>query len=118
MSVRQIRRSFSVRVWSDIDPGHEADFNQWYNREHMEERVRIPGFTGARRYHAVSGSARRYLTLYRTSSLADFTSDAYRKALTKQTQWSITNFGRISNTRCQVIDVKQEAGFGWATLWF
>ena len=100
-------------VWSDIDPDHEADFNQWYDREHMEERVRIPGFTGARRYRAVSGSARRYLALYRASSLADFTSDAYRKAFTKQTQWSITNFGRMSNTRRRVMQVPQEGGFGW-----
>ena len=100
-------------VWSDIDPDHEADFNQWYDREHMEERVRIPGFTGARRYRAVSGSARRYLALYRASSLADFTSDAYRKAFTKQTQWSITNFGRMSNTRRRVMQVPQGGGFGW-----
>ena len=100
-------------VWSDIDPDHEADFNQWYDREHMEERVRIPGFTGARRYRAVSGSARRYLALYRASSLADFTSDAYRKAFTKQTQWSITNFARMSNTRRRVMHVAQEGGFGW-----
>ena len=100
-------------VWSDIDPDHEADFNQWYDREHMEERVRIPGFTGARRYRAVSGSARRYLALYRASNLADFTSEAYRKAFTKQTQWSITNFGRMSNTRRRVMQVAQEGGFGW-----
>ncbi|MBY6144774.1 hypothetical protein KUW09_12015 [Mameliella alba] len=100
-------------VWSDIDPDHEADFNQWYDREHMEERVRIPGFTGARRYRAVSGSARRYLALYRASSLNDFTSDAYRKAFTKQTQWSVTNFGRMSNTRRRVMHVAQEGGFGW-----
>jgi len=100
-------------VWSDIDPDHEADFNQWYDREHMEERVRIPGFTGARRYRAVSGAARRYLALYRASSLADFTSDAYRKAFTKQTQWSVTNFGRMSNTRRRVMNVAHEGGFGW-----
>ncbi|MGJ8597577.1 hypothetical protein [Sulfitobacter sp.] len=100
-------------VWSDINPDHEADFNQWYDREHMEERVRIPGFTGARRYRAVSGSARRYLALYRASSLAGFTSEAYRKAFTKQTQWSVTNFGRMSNTRRRVMHVAQEGGFGW-----
>lgn len=100
-------------VWSDIDPDHEADFNQWYDREHMEERVRIPGFTGARRYRAVSGSARRYLALYRASALADFTSAAYQKAFTKQSQWSVTNFGRMFNTRRRVMQVTHEGGFGW-----
>ncbi|MEP1766016.1 MAG: hypothetical protein ABJJ53_05140 [Sulfitobacter sp.] len=100
-------------VWSDIDPDHETDFNQWYDREHMEERVRISGFTGARRYRAVSGAARRYLALYRASSLADFTTEAYRTAFSKQTQWSVTNFGRMSNTRRRVMHVAQEGGFGW-----
>lgn len=28
-------------VWTDIDPSHEEEFNQWYDREHMEERVAI-----------------------------------------------------------------------------
>ena len=100
-------------VWSDIDPDHEADFNLWYDREHMEERVRIPGFTGARRYRAISNAARRYLALYRATSLADFTSEAYRKAFTKQTQWSIANFGRMNNTRRRVMHVAEEGGFGW-----
>jgi hypothetical protein len=100
-------------VWSDIDPDHEADFNLWYDREHMEERVRIPGFTGARRYRAISNAARRYLALYRATSLGDFTSEAYRKAFTKQTQWSVANFGRMNNTRRRVMHVAEEGGFGW-----
>ena len=28
----------------DIDPEHEADFNRWYDREHLIERVAIDGF--------------------------------------------------------------------------
>ena len=36
----------------DIDAAHEAEFNRWYNREHLEERVAIDGFLEARRYVA------------------------------------------------------------------
>jgi hypothetical protein len=32
----------------DIDPSHEAEFNRWYDREHLEERVAIDGFLEAR----------------------------------------------------------------------
>lgn len=102
-------------VWSDVDPDHESDFNLWYDREHMEERVRIEGFTGARRYRAVSGSARRYLALYRASALSDFTSAAYKQAFQHQTQWSVTNFTRMSNTRRRVMQVALEGGFGWGS---
>jgi hypothetical protein len=34
----------------NIDPAHEAEFNRWYDREHLEERVAIDGFLEARRY--------------------------------------------------------------------
>ena len=40
----------------DIDPSDEADFNRWYDREHLEERVAIDGFLEARRYVARSAS--------------------------------------------------------------
>ena len=36
----------------DVDPLHEAEFNRWYDREHLEERVAIDGFVEARRYVA------------------------------------------------------------------
>ena len=28
----------------DVDATHEAEFNRWYDREHLEERVAIDGF--------------------------------------------------------------------------
>lgn len=34
----------------NIDASDEADFNRWYDREHLEERVAIDGFLEARRY--------------------------------------------------------------------
>ena len=33
-------------------PSDEAEFNRWYDREHLEERVAIDGFLEARRYVA------------------------------------------------------------------
>ena len=36
----------------NIDAADEADFNRWYDREHLEERVAIEGFLEARRYVA------------------------------------------------------------------
>src|SRR3977135_3497433 len=34
----------------DIDASDEAEFNRWYDREHLRERVAIEGFLEARRY--------------------------------------------------------------------
>jgi hypothetical protein len=46
----------------DIDAAHEAEFNRWYDREHLEERVAIDGFLEARRYVAQIGKP-KYLSL-------------------------------------------------------
>ena len=46
----------------DIDASDEAEFNRWYDREHLEERVAIPGFLEARRYIAQQASP-KYLSL-------------------------------------------------------
>ena len=40
-------------VATHIDAADEADFNQWYDHEHVEERVAISGFLSGTRYQAV-----------------------------------------------------------------
>ena len=80
----------------DIDPDDEADFNRWYDREHLIERVAIDGFLEARRYIAHQGSP-KYLCLYSTESFEVLDSPAYRKALTSPTEWSKTNLARFKN---------------------
>ena len=80
----------------DIDPSHEAEFNRWYDREHLEERVAIEGFLEARRYVAHQGSP-KYLSLYSTESFDVLDSPAYRNALANQTDWSRTNIARFKN---------------------
>ena len=80
----------------DIDPSHEDEFNRWYDREHLEERVAIDGFLEARRYVAHQGSP-KYLSLYSTETFDVLNSPAYRKALANQTDWSRTNIARFKN---------------------
>jgi len=80
----------------DIDPSDEAEFNRWYDREHLEERVAIDGFLEARRFVAHQGSP-KYLSLYSTESFDVLDSPAYRHALAHQTDWSRTNIGRFKN---------------------
>jgi hypothetical protein len=80
----------------DIDPSDEAEFNRWYDREHLWERVAIEGFLEARRYVAHRGSP-KYLSLYSTETFAVLDSAAYRTALANQTDWSRANIARFKN---------------------
>jgi hypothetical protein len=80
----------------DIDPADEADFNRWYDREHLLERVAIEGFLEARRYLAHHGSP-KYLCLYSTATFEVLDSPTYRTALMNPTEWSKKNLARFKN---------------------
>ncbi|QNK65436.1 DUF4286 family protein [Variovorax sp. PAMC26660] len=98
-------------VASDVEPADEADFNRWYDKEHVEERVRIPGFLSGARYSSLEGG-RKYLGLYRTESLAVFGTAGYRAAFEKQTPWSIANLDRMRQPVRRVCAVRAVTGFG------
>jgi len=99
-------------IWTDVDPAHEADFNRWYDREHMHERIGIEGFLRARRFRSLANRQRRYLALYDTESLAVFRGGDYQKAFAQQTDWSRRNFARMSNTQRRVGELTVDEGQG------
>ena len=80
----------------NVDPAHETDFNLWYDREHVAERVAIDGFVEARRYRAIDAEP-TYFATYTTSAFEDLSSPAYKTALANQTDWSQTNLARAQN---------------------
>ena len=80
----------------NVDAADEAEFNRWYDREHLEERVAIPGFLEARRYVAHDGNP-KYLSLYATETFDVLDSPAYRTALANQTAWSKANIARFKD---------------------
>ena len=80
----------------NIDPAHEAEFNRWYDREHLEERVAMPGFLEARRYVAHQGDL-KYLSLYSTETIDVLNSPFYRTALANQTAWSKANIANFKD---------------------
>ena len=52
-----------LMLWTDVDPEVEAEFNRWYNEEHIQRLLKIPGFLSAGRYVALKGGP-RYLAMY------------------------------------------------------
>jgi hypothetical protein len=80
----------------DIEAADEADFNRWYDREHLEERVAIDGFLEARRYVAHKANP-KYLCLYSTTDIEVLDSPAYRARLANPTDWSKQTMARFKN---------------------
>jgi hypothetical protein len=86
---------------TEVKSRDEADFNEWYNREHIDERVNLPGFHRARRYIAVKASP-KYLATYECDSVGDLATPGYLQLLANQTAWSqavmarFTHFNRLT----------------------
>jgi hypothetical protein len=95
----------------DIDPADELDFNRWYDREHLLERVAIEGFVEARRYVAHQASP-KYLSLYSTTTFEVLSSPAYKTALANQTGWSKRNIARFRNMIRGVAKITASRGHG------
>jgi len=95
----------------DIDPEHEADFNRWYDREHLEERVAIEGFNEARRYVAEDG-APKYLFLYSTETIDVLNSPAYKARLANPTEWSKKTMAHFRNMIRSVARITISRGKG------
>jgi hypothetical protein len=76
-----------VIIWNDIAPELREDFFEWHPRQHMPERLSIPGFLRGRRCIAVDADV-EFLTMYELATTDVLVSDAYKHRLTHPTEWS------------------------------
>jgi hypothetical protein len=95
----------------DIDAADEAEFNHWYDSEHLEERVAIDGFLEARRYVARQANP-KYLCLYTTRTIEVLDSPAYRARLANPTEGSKKNMARFKNMIRMVARISHSRGNG------
>ncbi len=77
----------ALAIWLDVEPAAEADFNDWYARQHMPERLSVPGFLRGRRY-AATGDSLPYFTLYEVENAAVLSSAPYLERLNTPTDWT------------------------------
>jgi hypothetical protein len=52
-----------LMLWCDVDQEHEAEFNRWYDEEHIKRLTSVPGFLNGGRYVALKGGP-KYLAMY------------------------------------------------------
>jgi hypothetical protein len=76
-----------LMVFVDVSQELEEEFNQWYNQEHIPERLSIPGVLNAARYLAVRGGP-KYLACYELAEPEAWHSDAWQYHLKNPTDWS------------------------------
>jgi hypothetical protein len=101
-----------LMVLANVGPDDEAEFNQWYDREHMRERVEVPGFISAQRYVSDGHSRWKYLALYETEGVSTFRSPVYRQALANQSAWSKQILTRFRDPQRSVGERTCRIGYG------
>jgi hypothetical protein len=73
-----------LAIFNNVAPGREAEFEEWFQHEHLAERLAVPGFLLVRRHEAVSGQP-RYFNFYVTQSADVLKSAAYLARLDNPT---------------------------------
>jgi hypothetical protein len=69
----------------NVDPAHEAEFNEWYDHEHIPMLSKVPGTLCARRFRDPRGT-HRHLALYHFRDAEVPSSEAWKEGAT--TPWT------------------------------
>ena len=69
----------------NIAPELEAEFNEWYDKEHIPALAAVPGVLCARRFRGSSGN-RKYVALYHLTSPDVVESAEWKQA--RQSEWT------------------------------
>jgi hypothetical protein len=69
----------------NIAPEFEAEFNEWYDKEHIPALAAVPGVLSARRFRGTSGN-RKYVALYHLASPQVQDSAEWKKA--RESDWT------------------------------
>jgi len=103
-----LKGSAFLAIWHDIAEGAHEEYIEWHTREHMPERLSIPGFLTGKRLHTPDAERYVFGTIYAGETLEVFRSPAYLERLNNPTPWTsavaptFQNFLRVACERVAV----------------
>jgi len=77
-----------LAIWSTIAAESETDYMHWLTREHIFERVGVPGFRSGRVFKRHSSRPSEYMMLYELDNAAVMASPGYLERLNNPTAWT------------------------------
>jgi hypothetical protein len=98
-----LRGDAAVVIWAEMTDAAAVDL--WYAREHLRERIQIPGFLRARRYVRALGSADNFM-IYELRDTDALTSPEYLERLNNPTPWTkqvMATALALNRTLCRVV---------------
>ena len=76
-----------LAIWNDCVQSEENNYKNWYQNEHLPERLGVPGFIRGRRYQSLVSSP-RFFTWHEVASPSTLTSESYMARLSNPTPWT------------------------------
>ena len=96
-------------AWVDVSVQDRDEFRNFHDREHMFERVAIPGFRRGRRFGAIA-AASDFLILYEVADLATLASEPYLARLNAPTPWTLRSIPLVRKARRANIELAYSRG--------
>lgn len=104
-----------LALWLDVEPESRAECDDWYIREHIPDRVGLPGFRRARRYKAVKG-APEYLAIYEAETAESMLGAGYIGLLGNVNERSLRMRAAFRNVVRSTFRVTATLGLGEGAL--
>lgn len=98
-----------VCSWNDVKPEGRDDVYQWHNREHLPERLGIPGFLRGRRLRSTS-AVPEFMFLYEARDMGVLGGADYFARLDNPTPWTSRATKNFFNSYRSVFDVAHSFG--------
>ena len=90
-------------------PGQEMEFNEWYNKIHLPDALRVPGFLSGNRYEVIrpTPKQRKYIAVYEVIDedalnegvdgpvMTEVSADFRKNYLNLTSDWSLHRWKRI-----------------------
>ena len=95
----------------DVDPPALAEHDHWHTKEHMPERLSIPGFLRGTRWIA-EGAAPRYLVIYEVRDVSVLAGADYLQRLNHPSAWTSKIMTYVRGMRRGFCRVEGSVGLG------
>ncbi len=95
----------------DVDPAGLAEHDHWHTKEHMPERLSIPGFLRGTRWIA-EGASPRYLVIYEVGDVNVLIGTDYLQRLNNPSAWTSKIMKYVRGMRRGFCRVEGSVGLG------
>ena len=95
----------------DVEPAAVVEHDHWHTKEHMPERLSIPGFLRGTRWIAEGGSP-RYLVIYEVRDVNVLTGADYLQRLNNPSAWTSQTMAQVRGMRRGFCRVEGSVGLG------